>query len=76
MKGKMPIQYVCPDCGYEGEDPICPHCNLPAESIGEESSPNKGEDSVKYPAELLKQEVPFSELSDEEAKKLQIDEDL
>lgn len=26
-------KYFCPECGYEGDEPICPHCSIPAESL-------------------------------------------
>lgn len=26
-------KYFCPECGYEGDELICPHCNIPAEKL-------------------------------------------
>lgn len=45
-------KFFCPECGYDGDEPICPHCNIPAEplEVGDDLARNKND---KYPDELL-----------------------
>ena len=45
-------QYFCPECGYEGDEPICPHCNIPAESL-EFKDEEILNNSQTYPEEIL-----------------------
>lgn len=58
-------QYFCPECGYEGEEPICPHCNIPAESLEFNEEEN------------LKQETYSDDLVKEtEKENLEIDDSI
>ncbi len=63
--------YFCPDCGLDGEDPICAQCGHPAELL--DVDPNTGKAPVeKHDKEddmgeiLSLDSLEDSELSDEE----------
>lgn len=43
-------KYLCPDCGWEGDDPICPSCLTAAEKIDVVDNPDE---ETMYPKELL-----------------------
>jgi len=64
--------YFCPECGYEGDDPLCPHCNIPTEKL-DVSDDMTGENEETYPEEAVKKID-----SDEEEKvgKDNLDEDF
>lgn len=61
-------KYFCPECGYEGEDPICPHCNIPAESLEYDEEDLAKEESYS-PKEIdeagLKEEIDDKDLGEE-----------
>lgn len=38
-------KYFCPECGYEGDEPICPHCSIPAESLDYDEEKASKDDS-------------------------------
>ena len=55
-------KYFCPDCGFEGDEPICPHCNVPAEALDvsdEEAvlSEKYSRDEIKKAEEKADQEL-------------------
>lgn len=68
MEDAVP-QYVCGDCGYEGDDPVCPHCQAPADAT-EFIEPD--DTSGKYPDELLTDET----VEDGEEDEFKKDENL
>ena len=43
-------QYFCPDCGWEGNEAICPICNSHAESLDEpdDTKDDEGEEDTDY----------------------------
>ena len=45
--------FFCPECGYEGDDPLCPHCNIPTEKLDVDDD-IAGENEETYPEEAVK----------------------
>lgn len=58
-------QYFCPECGYEGDEPLCPHCNIAAERL--DVSEEEVNDQATYSQETMKKvEGEEVEILDEE----------
>lgn len=49
----MSAKFFCTECGYEGEDPICPNCNIPTESLDFDESEVLEEGEESYPEEVM-----------------------
>lgn len=52
-------KFFCPECGYEGNEPICPHCNIAAESLDmseEQLADSVSSGQAKYPSDLVEEE--------------------
>lgn len=53
----MEEKYCCPECGWRGNEPLCPVCNLPADSLEVNEVELAGGKTPKYSDGLLDQEV-------------------
>jgi hypothetical protein len=45
------MNYFCPECGYEGDDPVCPHCRIPTEKL--DFTDDMVVDEETYPDDVL-----------------------
>lgn len=57
--------FICPECSYEGNEPICPYCSVACESL-------KIKDDVtgeveKYPQDLVEKTEKEDDVEDEES---------
>lgn len=64
-------EYFCPECYYQGPEAICPHCNIPAETLKfNDSTSSALSEETKYPEELLEEKdgnVSADSFDDEDA---------
>jgi len=63
-------KYFCPECGYEGDEPICPHCSIPAESL------DYDEEKAAKDESYSPDEVEEADLDKEEIDKIPEDPEL
>ncbi len=49
----MAGKFFCTECGYEGEDPICPNCNIPTESLDFDETEVLENEEESYPGEVM-----------------------
>lgn len=60
----MEAMFFCPNCGYEGADPICPVCETANESMGSEIEKIKEKEEEK--SEIFDDEdISIDDLSEE-----------
>lgn len=65
--------YFCPECGYEGDEPICPHCNIPTEKL-DVSDDMANEANGAYPEGVVDKVKDEDDLEKEELEDENIEE--
>jgi len=57
--------YCCTECEYLGDEPICPHCNIPTERL-DVSDDMYGDANGTYPDEVIEKVKDEDDLKEEE----------